>query len=62
MLQVFKWLGLKLLWCTGNTNTGQGFSYLSEVGAREVLNLRKYYSDVQSCENLMQLKRTGPPF
>ena len=40
----------------------QGFSYLSEVGARGLLNLGKKHLDHQNWENLMQSKRTRPPF
>ena len=40
----------------------QGFSYLSEVRARGLLNLGNYHLDHQSWENLMQSKRTGSPF
>ena len=35
----------------------QGFSYLSEVGARGLLNLGKKHLDHQNWENLMQSKR-----
>ena len=44
-----------------NTNQ-QGISYLSEVWARDLLNFGEKHFDHQSCENLMQFKRTGPPF
>ena len=41
----------------------EGFSNLSEAGARGLLNLgEKKHFDHQDCENLMQSKRTGPPF
>ena len=40
----------------------QGFSYLSEVGARGLLNLAKKHLDHQNWENLLQSKRTGLPF
>ena len=40
----------------------QGLSYLSEVGARGLLNLGKKHLDHQNWENLMQSKITGPPF
>ena len=37
----------------------QGFSYLSEVRARGLLNLGEKHLDHQNWENLMQPKRTG---
>ena len=40
----------------------QGFSYLSEVGARGLLNLGQKYLNYQNWENFMQSKRTGLPF
>ena len=40
----------------------QGFSYLSEVGARGLLNFGEKHLDHQNWENLMQSKRTGLPF
>ena len=39
-----------------------GFSYISEVGARGLLNLGKKHLDPQNWEYLMQSKITGPPF
>ena len=43
------------------TGQHQGFSYLSKVGARGLLNLgEKSFLDHQNWENLMQSKRTGP--
>ena len=40
----------------------QGFSYLSEVGTRGLLNSGKKYLDHRNWENWMQSKRTGLPF
>ena len=43
----------------------QGFSYLSEIGARGLLNLEfggEQHLDHQNRENLMQSKRTELPF
>ena len=39
----------------------QGFSYLSEVGARGLLNLGKKHLDHRNWENLMQSIRTEQP-
>ena len=40
----------------------QGFSYLSEVGTRGLLNLGKKHLDHQNWETLMQSKRSRLPF
>ena len=40
----------------------QGFSYLSEIGARGLLKLVKEHLDHKNWENLMQSKVTGTPF
>ena len=38
------------------------FSYLSEVGARGLLNLGKKFLDHKKWKNLVQSERTGQPF
>ena len=43
-------------------NKLQGFSYLSEVEARGLLNLGKKHLDHQNWENFMQSKRVELPF
>ena len=40
----------------------QGFSYLSDVGARGLLNLGKYHLSHQNWENQIQSKNTRSPF
>ena len=40
----------------------QGFSYLSEVGTRGLLNLGKKHLDHRNWESLMQSKGIGLPF
>ena len=42
--------------------TDLGFSYLTEVGARGLLNMGKKLLDHQIWENLMQSKRMGLQF
>ena len=41
--------------------TSRGFSYLSEVGARDLLNLGKKDLNHQNWEHLALSKRTEPP-
>ena len=40
----------------------KGFSYISEVGARDLLNLVKKHLNHQNWGNLMHSKRTEPAF
>ena len=50
--------GIRIKW----KNFIQGFSNLSEVGARGLLNLGKKAFELSKLVNLMQSKRTEPPF
>ena len=52
----------KLLFCGVRSVFVQGFSYLSEVRARGLLEFGEKHLDYQNWVNLMQSERTGPPF